>query len=263
MSKDEFYIGYLPKAPKKIARFTKVASFLFLLLLIFGAYTMVTNQKVISNGIYEYGELTEIEGLLYTEPAPFLKVIEGKDIHGDLIYKNILLINFGKFGADESVQKINLKSGGDLSKVWVRLRGTLIFHNGVTLLELTENENAYQSHRPLEEVNLYQRSSIQKASASLYGEIIDPKCYFGSMKPGQGKPHQSCAGLCIAGGIPPMFAVEKANGIAEYYLIKTTDAADIQTSILPFVAQPTIIKGSIEKLDEWNIIYLTSTEAKK
>jgi hypothetical protein len=258
MSKDEFYIGYLPKASEKIARFVKVVSFLFLVLLIFGAYVMVTNQKVISNGTYEYGDLTEIEGLLYTEPAPFLKVVEGKDIHGDLIYKNILLINFGKFGADESLQKIKAKSGGDLSKVWVKLRGTLIFHNGVTLLELTENENAYQSHRLLEEANLYQRSSIQMASETLYGEIIDPKCYFGSMKPGQGKPHQACAGLCIAGGIPPMFAVEKENGIAEYYLIKTKDEDAIHSDILPFLAQPTTISGKIEQLDEWNIIYLNS-----
>lgn len=258
MSQDEFYIGYLPKVPKKIARFVKVASFLMLSILIFGAYIMVANQEVISNGIYEYGELTEIEGLLYTEPAPFLKVIEGKDIDGNIIHKNILLINFGKFGADKSVQKIKAKLGGDLSKVWVKLRGTLIFHNGVTLLELTENENAYQSHRPLEEAKLYQRSLIQMASETLYGEIIDPKCYFGSMKPGQGKPHQSCAALCIAGGIPPMFAVENTNGIAKYYLIKTKDEYAIQSDILPYIGQPMAISGKIEQLDEWNIIYLDS-----
>lgn len=41
----------------------------------------------------------------------------------------------------------------------------------------------------------------------LNGEIIDPKCYAGAMKPGDGTTHKSCAALCILGGIPPMLLV--------------------------------------------------------
>jgi hypothetical protein len=256
MSKEEFYIGYLPKAPKGIGRFAILASLLALMLLVFGAFHMVSNQKVVSNAIYEYGELTELEGLLYTDPAPFLKVFQGKDLDGNEIYKNILLINFGKFGALESVEKIKAKSGGDLSKVWVKLRGTLIFHNGVTLMELTENEKAYQSHRSIEQANIYDRELKTSKTVSLYGEIIDPKCYFGSMKPGQGKPHQSCAALCIEGGIPPMFVVKNESGLAAYYLIKTESQEQIKTTILPYVAQPITLSGRVEELDDWNILYL-------
>ncbi|MFT6971567.1 MAG: hypothetical protein ACI9Z3_002142 [Roseivirga sp.] len=256
MSKEEFYIGYLPKAPKRIGRFAILASFFALVLLVFGAFNMISNQKIISNGTYEYGDLTELEGLLYSDPAPFLKVFQGKDINGNQIYKNILLINFGKFGAEESIRKIKAKSGGDLSKVWVKLRGTLIFHNGVTLMELTENENAYQSHRPLAQSISYQRNSTTLKTTSLFGEIIDPKCYFGSMKPGQGKPHQSCAALCIAGGIPPMFVVKNESGLAAYFLIKTKDKKALEKTILPNVAQPVTLSGSVEQVDDWNIFYI-------
>ena len=96
------------------------------------------------------------------------------------------------------------------------------------------------------------------ASEILHGEIIVPKCYFGDMKLGQGKPDQSCAGLCVAGGIPPMFAVENTNGIAEYYLIKTKDEDAVLSEVRPFVAQPMSIFGRIEHVDEWNITYLNS-----
>jgi len=37
------------------------------------------------------------------------------------------------------------------------------------------------------------------------GEIIDPKCWLGAMKPGSGLVHKACAELCIRGGIPPFF----------------------------------------------------------
>ena len=39
-------------------------------------------------------------------------------------------------------------------------------------------------------------------NVTLKGEIIDPKCYLGAMKPGGGKTHKACAMRCIAGGIP-------------------------------------------------------------
>ena len=53
-----------------------------------------------------------------------------------------MLIDFGKFGARASVEKIKEDIGGDLSMLDVTLRGTLIYHDGFTLMELTESENA-------------------------------------------------------------------------------------------------------------------------
>ena len=46
----------------------------------------------------------------------------------------------------------------------------------------------------------------------LVGEILDSKCWFGAMRPSQGKPHKACASLCIRGGIPPAFFARADGG---------------------------------------------------
>ena len=59
-----------------------------------------------------------------------------------------MLIDFGKFGARASVEKIKEKVGGDLSMLDVALRGTLIYHDRFALMELTESENALFLYQP-------------------------------------------------------------------------------------------------------------------
>lgn len=259
-SKKEFYIGYLPKAPKGIALITLLGVVLFFVLLAASAYMIVSHQRTISNGSFEYGELTEVEGLVYKGPQPFIKVFVGTGIDGKPVFKNILLIDFGKFGAAESLEKIERKMGVSFDRVHVKLRGTLIYHNGTTLLELTEKENAYISYRPLVDRSLYSKEVKNLGTQTLSGEVIDPKCYFGSMKPGEGKPHKSCAGLCISGGIPPMFVSTNEQGFADYYLILGEDGEKINQEILPYVADPTQISGRVQSLDEWKVIYINPEE---
>lgn len=254
--KKEFYIGYLPKAPKGISRFTVMAIFMFFILLAASAYVVVSNQTTISNGSFEYGELTEVEGLVYMGPQPFIKVIDGVDLSGHPVFKNILLINFGKHGATPSLEKIKSEIALTFDRVYVKLRGTLIYHNGTTLLELTENEKSYISYRPLVDKSLYLKDVQDLGVQTLTGEIIDPKCYFGSMKPGEGKPHKSCAGLCISGGIPPMYVVKNDQGKADYYLIMGEDGQRLSEEVIPYVSDITTLTGRVETRDEWNLVYV-------
>ncbi len=256
MSKKEFYIGYLKGAPKGIAKFYKPLILALFLIAIAIGIGIASGQRFISNGAYEYGELTELEGLLFDAPVPFLKVSAGKDIYGKEVYKNILLINYGKFGADNSVRLIKNKINRPLNEVQVKLRGTLVYHNGVTLLELTEKEKAYQGSRENKSGMHYVHQVSQQGQTTLTGEIIDPKCYFGSMNPGQGKPHKSCAGLCIAGGIPPMFVVQNDNNQADYYLILGENGEQINQDVIKYVADPSSISGRVESFDEWKVIYI-------
>lgn len=261
--KKEFYIGYLPKAPKGISRFTVVAIFVFFILLAASAYVVVSNQTTINNGSFEYGELTEVEGLVYMGPQPFIKVIDGEDLNGNPVFKNILLINFGKHGATSSLEKIKSTIALTYDRVYVKLRGTLIYHNGTTLLELTENENSYISYRPLVDKALYSREVRDMGMQTLTGEIIDPKCYFGSMKPGEGKPHKSCAGLCISGGIPPMYVVKNEQGLADYYLIMGENGQRLSEEVIPYVSDVTTLSGRIETLDEWKVVYVNPDKIKR
>ena len=90
------------------------------------------------------------------------------------------------------------------------------------------------------------------------GEIIDPKCYFGVMKPGKGKIHRSCAARCISGGIPPVLATTNNNNIAEYYLITDANGNAIHEAILPFIGKPSEITGIVEKMEDWYLLKINT-----
>ncbi len=261
--KKDFFIGYLPKAPKRIARTSLLAVLLFFVLLGVSAFMVVNYQRTINNGTYEYGELTEVEGLIYYKPQPFIKVFQGKDINGDPVFKNILLIDFGKFGATETLRKIEAKSTRQFNSVYIKLRGTLVYHDGTTLLELTEKENSYISYRPLIDRYLYSKAKSDLGTQTLKGEIVDPKCFFGSMKPGEGIPHKSCAALCLSGGIPAMYVTQNEQGHNEYLLVLGEDGQPVNKEIMKYVADPVSISGRVERWDEWKTIYINPEEIKR
>ncbi len=258
--KNEFYIGYIPKAPKGIARF--VIAFVAVLFVIMGAlsYFLSTSHNHINNGTYEYGELTEVKGVIRLEPVPHIRILADSE---GRVGKNIMLIDFGKFGARTSVEKMQENIGANISSYEVTIRGTLIYQDGFTLLELTEKENALLNHTVLSESFKYQVYPAALVNKSLTGEIVDPKCYFGSMKPAQSKPHRSCAALCISGGIPPVFVVQTPENTAEYYILKGLKGEDINEEILDFVADATNIQGMVTELNEWNILYIDPEKIKR
>ncbi|MEL6754724.1 MAG: hypothetical protein AAFO57_11910, partial [Pseudomonadota bacterium] len=79
---------------------------------------------------------------------------------------------------------------------------------------------------------------------SLIGEILDSKCWFGAMRPSEGKVHKSCASLCIRGGIPPAFYVkDRAEQTA--LMIMTDQGAAHAESLLEYVADPVSISGQV------------------
>ena len=77
---------------------------------------------------------------------------------------------------------------------------------------------------------------------TLFGEITDPKCYLGAMKPGTGLTHRGCAALCISGGIPPLFVVERGDNLPSRMLVLVdangaSIAGEALTRLLTFVGE--------------------------
>ncbi|MEM6630977.1 MAG: hypothetical protein AAF694_14950 [Bacteroidota bacterium] len=252
-SQSSFYVGYLPKMPVSIRRFI-LPWILFLLVLVSAfAYLLVQGQKGFSSGTFELGKLTTLEGDLLTSPVPMLRVYSPQDKASRQASQEILLIGFGKNGAQQDIAVWEEQAGHSLERHRVQLSGTLIYYNGKTLLELTEGKRSLgmimEEKTPIEGLKA-------EGPVSLVGEIIDPKCYFGVMKPGHGKAHRSCASLCVAGGIPPVFRVENEGGNIQYYFLLQEGNVGLNQSVKPFISEAVSIQGTMQSRNNWNYLYI-------
>ena len=90
---------------------------------------------------------------------------------------------------------------------------------------------------------------------TIRGEIVDPKCYFGVMKPGEGKVHRDCAIRCILGGIPPVLHVQNDKGESNYYLIVGQNGEKMNEAVQDVVAEPVSIEAKVVQQDDWIILY--------
>ena len=256
--KDDFYIGYLDRAPASYA--LKARTFvLFAALLVTGlSFLTIKFQKGFSTSTFELGQLSIIEGVLNMQPVPMLKIDNGKDQNGDPVYQTVLLIGFGKHGAEKTIAKMEGQNGKVINGRRIKIEGTLIYHDGKSLMELTRGEASL-----LEVGDALELESKRKSIGHfiLSGEIADPKCYFGVMKPGEGKPHRSCAVRCISGGIPPILKVISKLGETNYLLLKGSKGEAINKKVLKFVGEPVQLSGQVESLDDWLIFKLDDENA--
>nr|WP_321235766.1 hypothetical protein [uncultured Psychroserpens sp.] len=242
---DEFYIPYIDgslgiKTKQTIKRFA-IGS---LIVIIIGALLFSFAQKPFKNSSFELISATKIIGVFHENPYPMLRVQIA-----DNTYKNILLLGFGKSSANPFLEQIQ-NEVKNLNGQTLSIEGNLIYYNGKTLIQITDENK----------VTLLPNSSgiypkkISVSKMTLQGEIIDPKCYFGVMKPGKGKIHRSCAVRCISGGIPPVLATTDDNNISEYYLLTDLKGKPIHKEVLPFIGKPSEIKGTVVKMEDWYLL---------
>ncbi|GJM33513.1 MAG: hypothetical protein DHS20C18_25140 [Saprospiraceae bacterium] len=254
-SSDEFYIGYLPKAPASIARATRWFIFFLILIVPVIAFLITAYEKDFSTATFDFGQPSRVTGTLTLQPVPMLIVNHGTTPTGEAIEQSILLIGFGKAGAEHTLETMEKEQGRSLEGKQLELEGSLIYHDGKTLLELTKGKAALieiSENTPPIAIR-----PKPMGSASFVGEIADPKCYFGVMKPGEGKPHRSCAARCIAGGIPPVLKAADETGAVNYYLVLGSNGEKINDQVLPFVGKAIRLDGDVEKWGDWYVIKTT------
>ncbi len=250
MKRDAFYVGYLP-LPKPLRLFVFVLIPLLLLAGIAVAVVTTSQQNEPGEGVWDLAKTETFNGSLISSPypmliphgggTPLLLVGEGKTSEPYLsrlfetqpVMANALVSGFpikrdGKYRLLTSVNEV---------------KGT--HKNGATL----------------------PRNIEKLGPRTLSGQIIDPKCYFGAMKPGEGKVHKACATLCIAGGIPPMFMVTDEAGERTYYLLVNKAGAGIVgdelDALLPFVADPVRIMGEAERWGELLVLNIDPSSFKR
>jgi len=245
---DDFYIGWQPKFPKSFRQTTMLFVGIMLIIVPLSAFLLVSSQNEFSLANFEFGKSSEIEGVLVKKPVPMLKLKAGTTADGTTLYQNILLVAFGKRGAKGDIMKMEQEKG-NLEGQLVRLKGTLIYGDGKTLLELSEGKESLLEVKKQDEITPSQEEKY--GTTTLQGEIIDPKCYFGVMKPGEGKIHRSCAIRCISGGIPPVLKIQDLEGNNNYCLLLGSKGESVNDKVLEYVASPIEVNGQLSKLDDW------------
>lgn len=256
MSSEEFYIGWQEEMPPQNKGFIKKILIGIFLLIPILAFELVNMQKPFNHHQFEFGTLTELTGIYHNDPVPILEVLN----EDSTAY--VLLVGFGKFGAEEIISEIK-KEHGEFNGKEVTFNGTLIYGDGITLLELTNQKDSFN-----EIIGDVIHSDIgpfrEENESTFTGEILDPKCYFGVMKPGEGKIHKSCAIRCISGGIPPVMRVLQEDGISyHYYLVKGENGGAVNKEVLPYVAETISVSGMSSYQNGWKVLNIDLESIKK
>ena len=248
--KEDFYIGYNNNTPASLKRALRkivlaTGGIIILAALIFGF-----SQKKFNNSTFELSTETKISGVYHESPYPMLRVPIGENS-----FKNIILLGFGKFGANSYLDALKAKEKSLINKI-LTIEGNLIYYNGKTLLQITDEQKITLASKKIQPDG----KTISLGQKELTGEVVDPKCYFGVMKPGRGKIHRSCAILCISGGIPPVLVTTDNNDTSEYFLLTDLKGNLLHHDILPYIGKPSKLTGAVEKLEDWYILKVdTST----
>lgn len=225
-----FYVGYLPKAPPGVRRFVVRGIVSIGLLATTLALVLTIGQMPFAKSYFEFGTLRTLEGTLATEPYPSLFVRRPGKAEPNQEYSQYLIVAPGKHGADDLVRRFTGKN--------VQLRGQFIYRDGQTMVEIEPG-----SIRPAGTFGSIRVATQDVGPVTLYGEIVDSKCYLGVMNPGSGKVHRDCASRCLSGGIPPLF-VDLSSG-KQFLLVSKDDGAVLYGAIKEFIAEPLSVRGEL------------------
>jgi len=237
LSSDEFYIGWRETSPPGFARRTRSAAVTLLVLAIALGALVGASQSTLPPAVFEFGVARDFQGTLVERPYPMLRVRRPGAGAG---WSRYLLVGPGKHGADELFEGLDGYS--------VLLRGTLVHHDGRTLIEVVPG-----SIEPVAEGQAGP-ASVTLGERTLVGEIADSKCHLGVMNPGRSKVHRACATLCIRGGIPPILLVDGEDGSVERYLLVSREGTAVNEAVLPMVADTVEITGEVVREDDLLIL---------
>lgn len=156
----------------------------------------------------------------------------------------------GKFGARELATKLDGK--------FVSVQGLLLSRDGTRMLEVSKIDEQPTLDAPTRAA-LSVGTLQAHGELTLRGEIVDIKCWLGRMKPGDGRTHRACAQFCIAGGIPPVLWATDGRR----YVLLDREGRALNEAVLPFVAEPVIVQGSLETAGELLLLRIDPTTIRR
>ena len=240
----EFFVGYLP-VPVGMARFARGVAGVALVGLAAVAGALASVQRPLGQGQFSWDTESEFCGRLQTSPVPGLWTVATEGSTGTPFTGAFVpLVGEGKHGPD-----VQLLAAGDRD---IAFRGHRIERYGKQLIEVTGELAG--GGAAVAATGMSPPAQVALGRQRLRGEIVDSKCFFGVMKPAQGKAHRDCAVRCISGGAPPAFVVRASGPAGEertlVLLLVAADGASIAGRVLDLVAEPVEIEGEISRLGD-------------
>ncbi len=244
MDNDDFYIGWLT-APKHLVQFLFPVVGSMATIFLIGAMVLAAYQKHPGTGQWEDQRIVTLRGVVGTDPYATLWV-SGENQNESV--RAYLLVEDGKLGALPRVSRL---LGDGRNKVPVDVRGTILHRDDRWMIALAADESGIRVLDADESTIAIGRLLEQRREptepVTLQGEIIDPKCYLGAMRPGGGKTHKACAMRCIAGGIPPMLVTRDPTMGETYYLLVDEHGGAANELVYPFVGDRVELAGRMEQ----------------
>jgi hypothetical protein len=177
-----------------------------------------------------------LTGVVALDPYPMLRLPPDAEHPAP---RTVLVVQGGKNGARPRLEAHD----GSL----VTVHGLLYRRDGALLFELAGGEDAVM---PAEAPAFAPAAAQPLGRHALAGEIVDPKCYLGAMRPGEGKPHMMCGNRCLIGGIPPMLAVHGTDGRLAMVLLVDAAGGAVTAPFEPWTSLPVRVEGEMFALDD-------------
>ncbi|ESQ74957.1 hypothetical protein [Asticcacaulis sp. AC402] len=230
--KDSFFIGWAA-TPKRDRRFMLGAA-----LAAIGAGTtlsllMAKQHEAVGKGQWDQAKSVTLSGYFIRDPWPLLLVTQP-----DGTLETVLLVGNGKTAIFDRLPE-PLPS-------FAQVTGTMIQRGAHRMLAVSDKKDwliALSGGDNTDTVPINQYKD--EGSATLSGEILDAKCWFGAMRPGNGKVHKACAALCVRGGLPVAFCTNLCSDSSDIYLVLDPDGKPHGEDILPLVADLVYADGRI------------------
>lgn len=257
MTESSFYVGYLP-LPPAWRGFVRVAGAISVLLALGATLVLAFAQPGAGDGSWDDDEIA-LEGVLSAEPYPLLRATDPSAPGESRAW---LLVSEGKHGTAERVAKLLV----DAPQKRVRVHGLPLRRRDQRVLELVDGDRALEVLGDAEAL-----TAEVPAAITLRGEIIDPKCWLGAMRPGTGLVHRACAALCIEGGIPPCFVGGPSGEAPRFYVLTDAqgaacnDAVAEKAGLLVEMNAEHLVRGGVDylRVDPASIVFVAGGEQRR
>ncbi len=228
-----FYVGYLSlPGPHRRFLLGLIPSVFLLSMALQGM--VVASFRDPGDGFWNLDVDSAQFGVLAHAPYPVLRI--PGDAPGTV--ETILVVSEGKFGASDQTIAFDGR--------FVQLRGHMLERGSRRMIELS-GEGAITTFDSDDDEQVATLRSVEMedlGEQTLRGEIVDSRCFLGTMKPGEGLTHKACATRCVAGGVPPMLVVATEEG-PRGYLVANGDGSAAGVGIHRFVGDQIEVTGQV------------------